>query len=91
MKTKLTAAFVIGYDGNDHVIYHDGELVYQDDRIEFVGHNYPHAVDQTIDAGLAMICPGFIDLDALADGGVAQGLACGVRTHLVGDDRRQRR
>ncbi|MEZ4510605.1 MAG: chlorohydrolase family protein [Chloroflexota bacterium] len=67
MKTKLTAAFVIGYDGNDHVIYHDGELVYQDDRIEFVGHNYPHAVDQTIDAGLAMICPGFIDLDALAD------------------------
>lgn len=67
MKTKLTAAYVIGYDGNDHVIYHDGELVYQDNCIEFVGHHYPHPVDQTIDAGLAIISPGFIDLDALAD------------------------
>ena len=67
MKTKLTGSYVVGYDGSDHVIYHDGEVVYQDDRIVFVGHDYPHAVDRTIDAGLAIISPGFIDLDALAD------------------------
>ena len=43
MKTKLTGAFVIGYDGHDHVIYRDGEVVYEDDRIEFVGHDYATA------------------------------------------------
>ncbi|MCA9983869.1 MAG: amidohydrolase family protein, partial [Anaerolineales bacterium] len=37
------------------------------DRIEFVGHGYPHPVDQIVDAGRAIISPGFIDLDALAD------------------------
>ncbi len=67
MKTKLTAAFVIGYNGDDHVIYCDGEVVYDNDRIEFVGHGYAGPVDRTIDAGLAIISPGFIDLDALAD------------------------
>ncbi|MFT5197322.1 MAG: 5-methylthioadenosine/S-adenosylhomocysteine deaminase, partial [Candidatus Promineifilaceae bacterium] len=54
MKTKLLAAFVIGFDGNDHVIYRDGEVVYKDDRIEFVGHGYDQPVDHTIDAGMAI-------------------------------------
>lgn len=66
-KTKVTGAFVIGYDGTDHVIYADGEVVYAGDTILFVGHHYPEPVDQTIDAGLALISPGLIDLDALAD------------------------
>ena len=65
--TKLTGAFVIGFDGDDHVIYPNGEVVYQRDTILFVGHGYDQPVDQTIDAGQAIISPGFIDLDALAD------------------------
>ncbi len=67
MKTKVTGAFVIGFDGNDHVIYPDGEVVYAGDTIIYVGHHYGEPVDQTIDAGLALISPGLIDLDALAD------------------------
>ncbi|CAN5499182.1 amidohydrolase family protein [soil metagenome] len=67
MKTKVTAAFVVGFDGHDHVIYKDGEVVYEQDLIVFVGHDYPAPVDQTIDGGQAIVCPGFIDLDALAD------------------------
>ncbi len=67
MKTKLKAQFVIGYDGSDHVIYNNGEVVYEGERILFVGHNYPAAVEQTIDNGQAIISPGLIDLDALAD------------------------
>ena len=54
-------------NGDDHVIYHNGEVVYEDDRIEFVGHDYTGPVDRNIDAGFAVISPGFIDLDALAD------------------------
>jgi cytosine/adenosine deaminase-related metal-dependent hydrolase len=67
MKTKITGAFVVGFDGTDHVIYPNGEVVYEGDTIIFVGQHYGAAVDQTIDAGLALISPGLIDLDALAD------------------------
>ena len=67
MKTKVTGAFVIGFDGHDHVIYPNGEVVYAGNEILFVGHGYPEAVDQVIDGGLAVISPGLIDLDALAD------------------------
>lgn len=67
MKTKIKGAFVIGFADNDHVIYHNGEVVYADQQILFVGHDYPEPVDQVIDAGQAIISPGFIDLDALAD------------------------
>jgi cytosine/adenosine deaminase-related metal-dependent hydrolase len=67
MTTKLTARFVIGYDRGDHAIYPDGEVVYEGDTIRFVGHNYPGPVDTVLDFGDAVISPGFIDLDALAD------------------------
>ena len=67
MKTKVTGAFVIGYADNDHVIYPGGEVVYAGNEILFVGHAYPEPVDQVIDGGLAIISPGLIDLDALAD------------------------
>lgn len=67
MKTKRTTAFVIGYADGDHVIYPGGEVVYENDTIIFVGHGYPDPVDRTIDAGLAIISPGFIVIDALAD------------------------
>jgi cytosine/adenosine deaminase-related metal-dependent hydrolase len=67
MTTKVTARFVIGFDGDDHVIYENGEVVFDRDRIVFVGHGYGGDVDQTIAAGEAIVSPGFIDLDALAD------------------------
>ncbi|HUX86797.1 MAG TPA: hypothetical protein VMW65_07325, partial [Chloroflexota bacterium] len=67
MKTKLTGRFVIGYAGGDHAIYRDGEVVYEDDTIIFVGHDFPGAVDLVRDYDDALISPGFIDLDALLD------------------------
>lgn len=67
MKTKVTGKFVIGFDGQDHVIIKDGEVVYEHDTILFVGHDYEGDVDQVIDAGNAVVSPGFIDLNALGD------------------------
>ncbi len=69
MSTRIRGRFVVGFDPSkgDHVVYRDGEVVYQDDRVVFVGHGYPGPVDRTIDAGDALVGPGFIDLDALAD------------------------
>jgi len=67
VRTRLTARFVISYVGDDHTIYRDGEVVYQDDAIIFVGHHFAGAVDEVHDYGDAIISPGFIDLDALFD------------------------
>lgn len=67
MKTKINAEFVIGFQNGDHIIYEDGEVVFENDQIVFVGHDYPDPVDKLIDAGHAIVGPGFIDLDALVD------------------------
>ncbi|MCA9878263.1 MAG: amidohydrolase family protein [Thermomicrobiales bacterium] len=67
MITRLTGQFVIGYAEGDHVIYPGGEVVYEGDTISFVGHGYAGPVDVTRDYGSAIVSPGFIDLDALAD------------------------
>ena len=66
-RTKLTAEWVVGFDGQEHVLWQDGEVVFTGDRIEFVGRNFPGPVDRTYDYGKALIGPGFIDLDALGD------------------------
>ena len=67
MRTKRTARFVIGYAGDDHTVYRDGEVVYEDDAVIYVGHRFPGDVDVAYDHGDAIISPGFIDLDALFD------------------------
>ncbi|MFH8727749.1 chlorohydrolase family protein [Streptomyces termitum] len=70
MRTLITASHVVGYDprADDHVLIRDGQVVYEDTRIVHVGHGYdPAACDRVVDAGRALVGPGFIDLDALAD------------------------
>ncbi|WP_445400963.1 amidohydrolase family protein [Zobellella sp. An-6] len=68
MKTiKMTARYVIGFKDGGHHIYEQGELVYRGDSVLFVGHGYQGQVDETQDMGNALLGPGFIDLDAVAD------------------------
>ena len=67
MRTGIRARFVVGHDGRDHVVYERGELVYENDRVLFVGHGYPEPVDRAVEYGDAVVSPGFVDLDALAD------------------------
>ncbi len=63
----LTASRVIGFDGKGHVIWRNGEVVFEGPRIIFVGRGFEGHVDERIDYGNAIIGPGFIDLDALGD------------------------
>ena len=63
----LRASCVVGFDGTRHVLWRDGEVVFEGARIEFVGRGYAGPVDQWVDYGNALIGPGFIDLDALGD------------------------
>lgn len=67
MITRVKAAFVIGYADGDHCIMPDAELVHDDGTILFVGRDYDGRVDVEINAGQAVVSPGFIDLNALAD------------------------
>ena len=67
MITLVKAAFVVAYEAGDHVILRDGEVAYEDDSIIFVGRGFTGTADKVIDAGDAILSPGFIDLDALAD------------------------
>lgn len=63
----LKSSCVVGFDGTQHVLWRDGEVVFQGSHIVFVGRGYSGPVDQWIDYGNALIGPGFIDLDALGD------------------------
>jgi cytosine/adenosine deaminase-related metal-dependent hydrolase len=67
MITKIKGRYVIGYDGDDHVILENAEVVYENDTIIYVGKQYNGEVDEVMDAGNAVISPGFIDLNALGD------------------------
>ena len=63
----LTARWVVGHEAGRHRLLRDGEIVFERDRIVFVGFDYPGPVARRIDYGHALIGPGFIDLDALSD------------------------
>ncbi|MCS3508343.1 cytosine/adenosine deaminase-related metal-dependent hydrolase [Achromobacter sp. JUb104] len=63
----LTARWVVGHENGRHCLYENGELVFEGDRILYVGHRYPGAVARRHDYGRAVIGPGFVDLDALSD------------------------
>ncbi len=65
--TLMSARWVVGHRNGRHVLYEDGEVVFDGDRITFVGHDYPGEVTRRIDCGHALIGPGFVDLDALSD------------------------
>lgn len=67
MRNKITARFIIGYNGRDHVVYENGEIVYENDTILFVGFDFPGTVDRIIEAGNSIVSPGFVDLNALGD------------------------
>ena len=66
-RTLISARWVIGSDGISHHLLENGEVVYEGNRIVFSGHGYSDPVDEIIDAGNAVVGPGFIDLDALFD------------------------
>ena len=62
MRTKLQGGTVVGFNGHTHVLLRDGVVVWEDDRITFVGKTYDGSVDRTLPASERLIMPGLIDL-----------------------------
>lgn len=67
MITRVRSEFVLAHDGSDHVLLRDAEVLVSGDRILHVGERTHDQVDETLDLGTALVVPGLIDLDALAD------------------------
>ncbi|MBV8168810.1 MAG: amidohydrolase family protein [Alphaproteobacteria bacterium] len=61
MRTKVSCEWLVGHDNGRHVLWRDAELVYEDDRIIFVGKRFEGTADHEIDARDRLVCPGFID------------------------------
>ncbi|MBP6852002.1 MAG: amidohydrolase family protein [Rhodoferax sp.] len=63
----VSARWVVGHRNTQHCLIENGEVVFEDGAIVFVGRDYPGPVARRIDYGNALLGPGFIDLDALSD------------------------
>jgi cytosine/adenosine deaminase-related metal-dependent hydrolase len=61
MKTLIQGGYVVAFNGHEHEILRDGAVVFERDRVEFVGKQYDHPVDKTLDARGCLVSPGFID------------------------------
>lgn len=66
MKTKISGGTIIAFQDGEHKILENGELVFEDDRIVFIGKNYGSDVDSIIDARGQIVSPGLINMHALA-------------------------
>ncbi len=65
-QTLLTARWVIGFEGDAHVIHENGCVLIDGDRVVHVGP-VPDVDAERVAYGEAILSPGFIDLDALSD------------------------
>ena len=66
-RIAMTARWVVGWGGARHRLIEDGEIVFEDGAIIFVGRDFPGEVARRDDYAEALIGPGFVDLDALSD------------------------
>ncbi|KKC32801.1 chlorohydrolase family protein [Devosia psychrophila] len=67
MLTKLTSKWVLAFEGADHVLIEDGEVLFANGKVLSIGPATRTEADRHEDFGGALIAPGFIDLNALAD------------------------
>ena len=61
MRTAIKGGWVVGYEDGGHLLIRDGIVVYEDNKIIFVGGGFDGPVDREIDAGEKLVAPGFID------------------------------
>ena len=67
MKTLIQGGDVVAYHGGGHRLLRGGALVFEDDRIAFVGRAWAGPVDQRIDATGQLVIPGLVNIHCHAD------------------------
>ena len=61
MKTQINGGWIVGFENGRHVLLKDAAVVYEGNRIVYVGKEYNGPVDKVIDASDKLVSPGFID------------------------------
>jgi 5-methylthioadenosine/S-adenosylhomocysteine deaminase len=61
MRTIVRGGWVVGFSERTHTLIPDGVVVYEDDRVAYVGRRFDGRADAEIDARGKLVCPGFID------------------------------
>ncbi len=67
MRTLIQGGWVVGYQAGEQRLLHNGQVVWEDDRIIFVGRGFTEHVDVMLDASGKLISPGFVNLHAIAN------------------------
>lgn len=72
MTTSIRGAYVVGFDPDrdTHVLHRDAEVVFEGDRVVYVGRAFPGQVDERVDASGCLVSPGLINAHALMDVGI---------------------
>ena len=60
MSTLIEGSYIIAHDGKDHRIIENGVVVYEGNKVTFVGKHYTGSSDRQIDARGKMVIPGLI-------------------------------
>lgn len=61
MRTLIQGGWVVGYKNPTHMLIRNGVVVFEDDKIIYVGLDFGGRVDRRIDAKGRLVAPGFID------------------------------
>src|SRR5499427_9467368 len=61
MRTLVRGGWVVGFAAGAHTLVPDGMVVYENDRIAYVGRRFEGRADAEVDARGRLVCPGFID------------------------------
>jgi 5-methylthioadenosine/S-adenosylhomocysteine deaminase len=61
MRTKIAATWIVAHAKGRHALLRDGEVVFEGNKILYVGKSFEGQVDKTIDASGKLVAPGFID------------------------------
>ena len=61
MSLGIRGRFVVGFDGKEHRILHDGVVIIEGSKIKHVGRSYSGRVERWIDTGRSLVMPGLIN------------------------------
>lgn len=54
-------SYVVGYKNGGHVLYRDGEIAYQGNRVIYAGKKFAGKADQIIDTHRGFVMPGLVN------------------------------
>lgn len=66
-RTLIQGDWVIGYQAGEHRLIRNGQVVWENDRIIYVGRSFDGQADVTLDGAGKLISPGFVNLHAIAN------------------------